>query len=87
LPARNWDVTRTRTHEVWELAKQSNSKSLIEDKLRQYGLRDTVNDYFHKKMQSAHNKLTQEAAEHLFDELKIKQGVHLFNPMLRLQGA
>ncbi|KAH9807661.1 hypothetical protein DFH28DRAFT_1138529 [Melampsora americana] len=87
LPGRKWDVTKLRTHEIWNLAKRSNSKTLIEETARAYGQKDTINEFFIKQMQNAHNEDHPTVdVDQLFQQLNEKHGSHLFNPMLRLQG-
>ncbi|KAH9807163.1 hypothetical protein DFH28DRAFT_1152885 [Melampsora americana] len=86
LPIRNWDITRERTQEIWRAAQTKNSKRLVDDLGRQYGLRDTLNEYFIDLVQSAHGKLQGPQVEELCAKLDHEWGHRMFNPMLRLDG-
>ncbi|KAH9810698.1 hypothetical protein DFH28DRAFT_1131780 [Melampsora americana] len=86
LPNRNWNITRERTVEIWQAAQMRNSKKLVEDLGRQYGLRDTLNDHFIELVQTAHVKLTDAQVHALSAKLDLEWGNRLFNPMLRLEG-
>ncbi|KAH9810453.1 hypothetical protein DFH28DRAFT_1132268 [Melampsora americana] len=48
LPKLNWQTTRNRTHEIWAAAHNPHSKTSVESKSRQYGLRDTMLEPFIK---------------------------------------
>ncbi|KAH9808376.1 hypothetical protein DFH28DRAFT_910112, partial [Melampsora americana] len=88
LPARDWDTTRTRTHDIWATAQKPQTKTLVEKKGRTFGLRDSVNEPFQKLVQEAYNNNPRnvERVTGLCDEMNLRLGAHLFNPMLRLKG-
>ncbi|KAH9815232.1 hypothetical protein DFH28DRAFT_1165648 [Melampsora americana] len=85
-PHRKWEVTRERTEEIWRAAQRRNSKKLVEDLGRQYGLRDTLNDYFIHLVWNAQETLTNEQVDILRQKIEEKWGDRIFNPMLRLDG-
>lgn len=86
LPARNWNMTLARTQELWQLAQKRNTKTLVEDMARKYGLRDPFNDYYVQKVQNALSIMPQNEYETLVNQLNEEKGLKLFNPMLRLKG-
>ncbi|KAH9810013.1 hypothetical protein DFH28DRAFT_1132572 [Melampsora americana] len=86
-PKRDWDLTRARTHDIWVTAtgQRPSAKRVIEDKRRQFGLRDSVLDGFLAKVwafDSPENDGVKELCDHLHREF----GARMFNPMLRLKG-
>ncbi|KAH9825052.1 hypothetical protein DFH28DRAFT_1077491 [Melampsora americana] len=53
---------------------------------RDFGVKDTMTDFFIKKVQVAHDSYTHEEVETLCNQLKEDLGERIFNPMLRLKG-
>ncbi|KAH9819564.1 hypothetical protein DFH28DRAFT_1145465 [Melampsora americana] len=56
LSKRDWDDTRSKTKEIWKIAQAPHSKGLVERKARMYGIHDTLNEFFQKKIQSAYER-------------------------------
>ncbi|KAH9809978.1 hypothetical protein DFH28DRAFT_1185950 [Melampsora americana] len=86
-PKRDWALTRTRTNDLWTLAQMPRTKAAVETEAHKFGLRDPMLEFFIKKVQNAY-KLQQdpEIVRQLCEGLTHQLGVHMFNPMLRLQG-
>ncbi|KAH9811918.1 hypothetical protein DFH28DRAFT_931583 [Melampsora americana] len=55
LPLRDWFVTCKRTREIWHAAQNRNSKKLVDDLGRKYGLQDTLNEHFIQMVQAGFN--------------------------------
>ncbi|KAH9813949.1 hypothetical protein DFH28DRAFT_1170063 [Melampsora americana] len=87
LPDHNWDVTRSRTKEIWTLVKDTNTKSCVEDKYQEYGLQDGILDYFFNKVQKAQILLLGNELYKITQQLDDDLGQHVFNQMLRLNGG
>ncbi|KAH9813500.1 hypothetical protein DFH28DRAFT_1171408 [Melampsora americana] len=89
LPARDWNLTRERTKELWTTAQKRNSKTRVEGLSCKYGIRDPVNEFFQKKVQAAHSAIPSsevDKVDTLCNDLVADFGDRLFNPMLRLKG-
>jgi hypothetical protein len=86
-PPRNWANTILQSHQLWMSGQKRHTKTLYEDMVRQYGLRDHINDYFIKKVQVAHDTQPPHEVAALVQQLDEDLGDRLFNPMLRLKGG
>ncbi|KAH9807224.1 hypothetical protein DFH28DRAFT_1115281 [Melampsora americana] len=85
-PLCNWSHTVQRSRELWLVGQKHHTKTLYEDMVRHYGLRDIVNNHFVKQLQIAHNKLTPNEVQSVVQQLEQEYGNRIFNPMLRLKG-
>ncbi|KAH9810567.1 hypothetical protein DFH28DRAFT_1131965 [Melampsora americana] len=86
LPKRDWDTTRSRTYSIWAAAQNPNTKTLVEKKAREFGLRDSVNDAFVKHIQAAFDTQESVDVQRLCQQFNQQLGLRMFNPMLRLNG-
>ncbi|KAH9823187.1 hypothetical protein DFH28DRAFT_1078255 [Melampsora americana] len=86
LSKRDWDDTRSKTKEIWKIAQAPHSKGLVERKARMYGIHDTLNEFFQKKIQSAYERNDGDVVQEICQKLDDEVGDHLFNPMLCLKG-
>jgi hypothetical protein len=86
LPKRDLEKTRSRTIEIWEAAKKPNSKTLVEQLGRKYGIRDSTCDHFIKRVQLAYQTKPRDEVHEICRKLDNDLGDRLFNPMLRLKG-
>ncbi|KAH9812511.1 hypothetical protein DFH28DRAFT_1129815 [Melampsora americana] len=85
-PRRDWAHTIALSHELWITGQKHHTKTLYEDLIRQFGLRDIINDHFVKQIQVAHSKLSPDEVDSLLEQLDNNYGHRIFNPMLRLKG-
>ncbi|KAH9820370.1 hypothetical protein DFH28DRAFT_924348 [Melampsora americana] len=56
LPKRQWDLTCQWTMDLWTVAQNPRTKSIVESKARKDGLRDSTLDFFIKKVQYLYEK-------------------------------
>ncbi|KAH9821027.1 hypothetical protein DFH28DRAFT_923470 [Melampsora americana] len=86
LAKRDWSETKRLSHQIWKTAQNKYSKTLVENMIRDYGVRDTMSDYFIKMVQKAHDSRPPEVVEGICKDLDADLGERIFNPMLRLKG-
>lgn len=95
LPLRDWVQTRRHTHALWQLTRRPKTITLFDDLSKKYGIRDSLNLQFAKRIQSIyrHNKgrppgekVPKEAIVRTCEQLDSQFGTKLFNPFLGLAG-
>ncbi|KAH9810786.1 hypothetical protein DFH28DRAFT_1064014 [Melampsora americana] len=86
LPGRDWNLTRERTREIWSISQKRNTKTWVEALARQYGTRDTLNEFFQTKVQAADESIPPAEVEEICMQLETNFGNRVFNPMLGLEG-
>lgn len=95
MPLRNWSHTREHTRELWQLTRQPKTITLFDDLSKRYGIRDSLNLQFAKRIQSIYRnnkgkppaeKVPKEKIVQTCERLDSEFGTRMFNPFLGLAG-
>ncbi|KAH9818003.1 hypothetical protein DFH28DRAFT_926198 [Melampsora americana] len=85
---REWSITKSQTHELWELLQNPKKHAEFLRKSKEYGVKDTTNHQFVGKFHELHrdNEYSKEEVHKMFIDLNDHFGDRLFNPFLKLEG-